>query len=118
MYLQPLKEMMMYRKGLYATKCQLLAFRYKTHTVDTEWGNAVEGAAVDAAELIRTAQKRYLDLVEDGSDTFNALNKRKFLRALKEVSFLLFKPHHWIPLFHCVKRSTEVRSLISYLRIQ
>ncbi|XP_060066778.1 glutamate receptor 4-like [Ylistrum balloti] len=83
MYLEPLKEMNMYRKGLYAVRCRLLAFRYTFNNVNLT--SSQEAAATDAAELVSRAQTRYLELSGDFFDP--DFSKARFLEALRQVTF-------------------------------
>ncbi|XP_033752870.1 glutamate receptor 4-like [Pecten maximus] len=83
MYLEPLKEMNMYRKGLYAVRCRLLAFRYTFNSVNLT--SSQEATATDAAELVSRAQTRYLEMTDGYFDP--VFSKTRFLEAIRQVTF-------------------------------
>ncbi|XP_021345787.1 glutamate receptor 4-like [Mizuhopecten yessoensis] len=83
MYLEPLKEMNMYRKGLYAARCRLYAFRYTLNKVNLT--SSQEATITDAAELVNRAQTRYLQMSDGYFDP--DFSKKDFLEALRQVTF-------------------------------
>ncbi|XP_052229590.1 glutamate receptor 2-like [Dreissena polymorpha] len=83
--LKPLTEINMYRKGFFAAKCDILAYRYKDikNKESSNFNSGYGFGAADAAKIINDAKNYYLDRHE--SEKYEALNKELFLTVLKEV---------------------------------
>ncbi|KAK3104064.1 hypothetical protein FSP39_024126 [Pinctada imbricata] len=86
-FYEPLRELNMYRHGLYSARAEILAYRY-TDEYSGYWDltSAWEATAVDAVEVIKQAKRTYLDAVPPQSEQHYSLNLSNFLMALRSSS--------------------------------
>ncbi|KAL5007885.1 hypothetical protein ScPMuIL_016691 [Solemya velum] len=83
LYNKPLEDINMYRTGLFVAKAQLLAFRFRS-PLGTQVSGADEASAIDAANIIKKAQKKYLE--QQGAVKSDEFSRERFLESLKEVN--------------------------------
>ena len=77
----------MYRNGLFKVRAQILAYRYNDINTDqAEMDSAEEATAVDAAEILKMAQREYLRKIPPQSEHYTNLSRAVFLKALRSVS--------------------------------